>query len=234
MLAMVLNTWVCWAQDAALPPSQSDSSEPVAVFQIPDSPKPAPNDPLMDEVHAELDRDVPVEASVVPTESADKPVFLINLSKSIGALFLVCALIFLLAYLIKRYGRKVPALAGAELAQSLGQVHLTPNVSLHFVETGGKVLVIGISPNSMATVAQFDAVGFHAATALGERAIDQLQSKPDTIETSDFLREFRESLEEMRKPTSAGPSDEAEITALREDVQRLQQYLQEGAHADKD
>jgi len=221
-----------FAQDAILPPSE-DEAAPVDVFRIVEPAEPAP-DPLMKEVNAELDKkEVSVQSSALPVEPNENTNPYGHAAKVISALFFVCALILMLFLLAKRYGRKLPALAGAELAQTLGQVYLKPNVSLHFVETGGKVLVIGLSPNSMTAIAEFDAVAFHAQVE-DESQAAAAEAEPGTIQTSDFLKEFKQSLEEMRKPTPAGPSDDAEITALREDVHRLQRYLQEGAHAEKD
>ncbi|MBI5095120.1 MAG: hypothetical protein HZB26_22125, partial [Candidatus Hydrogenedentes bacterium] len=56
------------------------------------------------------------------------------------ALCVVLMLIVLVAYVLRKFGRRTPlltALAGSSLATVLGKVHLARGVSLHFIQTGG-------------------------------------------------------------------------------------------------
>ena len=84
-------------------------------------------------------------------------------------LLIICGLVILAVYAMKRFGGKTPILAGAQLGTPIGRVHLAPRVTLHYVRTGGRVLVIGVSQNSIATVAEFDAATFDDSTVATER-----------------------------------------------------------------
>jgi flagellar biogenesis protein FliO len=132
-------------------------------------------------------------------------------------------LILLATYFLKRFGRRSPLLAGSTLAEVLGKVYLAPRVCLHFVRTGGRVLVIGVTQQAIAVVAEFDAEAF-------ERATETNSEKPALEGAESFLAQLRAT---MQATTQAEPAagEDAEIAALRKDVQRLQQYLEEGAPA---
>lgn len=171
--------------------------------------------------------------------------FGINGLRALGSLLLVLALIAGLTYLLKRYGRKTALFAGASLGKSLGKMYLAPRVSLHFVETGGKVLVIGVNSNSLTPVASFEALEFHAvveaAARASEQAPEQAASASPSGRDAGFLAELRSVMQDMEgKPHSAQgggfvPSGDArELAALRGEVQRLQRRLQDTTGADAD
>ncbi|MCX5769654.1 MAG: flagellar biosynthetic protein FliO [Candidatus Hydrogenedentes bacterium] len=155
------------------------------------------------------------------------------LQKTLRALFgllAALALLFLLGYLAKRYGKNTPLFAGGDLAKLMGKVYLSPRASLHFVRTGGRILVLGVTPNSISAVAEFDSDSFEPISAESSAAKPSSPAAPGTpSETESFLAQFKASLESIAHATpSQNPEqDDTEIAALREDVQRLQRYLQE-------
>jgi flagellar biosynthetic protein FliO len=92
--------------------------------------------------------------------------FWYSVLQSLGALLLVLGLIYLLTWLLRRFGRRSPLLAGAHYGRVIGRLFLTQRSSLHFVRTGGRVLVIGVGPQSVTLVTEFDEAAF--ADALGD------------------------------------------------------------------
>ena len=150
-----------------------------------------------------------------------------NSMRALFGLLAALALLFLLGYLAKRFGKNSPLFAGGDLARVMGKVYLSPRASLHFVRTGGRILVLGVTPNAISTVAEFDADSFEPISA--ETPASKPAAGGTPSETESFLAQFKASLESIARATpSANPEhDDAEIAALREDVQRLQRYLQE-------
>jgi len=140
--------------------------------------------------------------------------------RMIIGLCVVCGLILLGGYLARRMGRHSPLLAGPRLGAVLGRVHLAPKVTLHYVKSGGRVLVIAVTPNAVSLVADFAADQFEAAAP--EDAPDaaaQTAAKPAT---------FLDQLQAIARQ-GASPENEDDLAALRGDLQRLQRYLQEGS-----
>lgn len=212
------------------------------------------NDPLarkLDEVNSELDRaqaggSQPAGAPNLPAR--ENTTFQAAL-KAVGALFLVLALIYLFNFLFRRFGGSSPLLAGTQLAQVIGKVHLAPRVSLHFVRTGGKVLILGVAPSGVSLVAETDAAAYEdsgtteTADGVEENELSEDPSgegigrEPEMGEMRSFLDELKADLRSTQAPASklqeAGhvkPSEDEDIDALRKDLQRLQRYLQESAH----
>jgi flagellar biogenesis protein FliO len=109
----------------------------------------------------------------------------------------------------------------------MGKVYLSPRASLHYVRTGGRILVLGVTPNAIATVAEFDADAFEPIRA--EATASPPPAAGTTSETESFMAQFKASLESIARatPPDNPEQDDSEIAALREDVQRLQHYLQE-------
>ena len=143
-------------------------------------------------------------------------------SKVVMGLSVIFALILILYYLVRRFGKHVPALSGLQLGQILGQVHLTRSHSLHYVKSGGRVLVIGVSDAGVNLVAEFD-----------ESAFDQIYpdfGDQDSFDPETFVQELKEQSASIRAEEPARPISEMkddEISALRGDINRLQDYLQE-------
>lgn len=146
----------------------------------------------------------------------------------VAAVCVVVALILVLGYLMRRFGRNTPLLAGPDLAKTLGRVYLTKGATLHFVQTAGRVLVIGVTNQNVSLVAEFDATGFRGER--GEGAEQAGAFNPDA-----FLAHLRESSRTMSEAVQ-GEQDEADddIAALRGDIQRLQQYLREETREPQD
>lgn len=134
-------------------------------------------------------------------------------------LFFICGFIILAGYLIKRFGRRSHLLAGLRYGEVLGRLHLAPRVSLHFVKTGGRVLVVGVTQSSLSLLTEFDAEAFEAAV---QEAASE--TPPESADRGGFLAQLRAS---ARKETGASAVDD-DLAALRGDIQRLQQYLQKG------
>lgn len=123
-------------------------------------------------------------------------------------LCVLCGIIILGGYLLRRFGKNTPLLAGGRLGEVIGRVHLAPRASLHYVRTGGRVLVVGVTPNAIHTVAEFDAEAF--ADEAPEAAA------PDA--PVDFLAQLKSA------QASPKPGDD-DLGALRSEVQQLQAYL---------
>jgi len=141
--------------------------------------------------------------------------------RSTIGLLSVCGGILLLGYLLRRYGKRNPLLAGQRLGVVVGKVHLGPKAALHFVKTGGRMLVIGVTPNSISHIADFDSEAF-------ELAAESDTIKPEeSIKSNNFLAQLHAQTEELR----AEPVDD-DLASLRGDIQRLKQYLQESSRAD--
>jgi flagellar biogenesis protein FliO len=136
----------------------------------------------------------------------------------IGAIFFLCAAIILLGYLLRRFGKRMPAFAGPSLGKILGTVYLAPKVALHYVHSGDRILVIGVTANAMTLITEFD-----AATFRGTEATD------DNEKTPDELNRFKALLSDnLAAGSDAANREPEDIAALRGDIARLQQTLREG------
>ncbi len=133
-------------------------------------------------------------------------------------LLIVFAVILLCAYAIYQWGKRTPLPSGASLGTVLGTIHLSPKASLHFVRVGQTVLVVGLTPAGMTTIAQLEAALFNrpaeppkeqSPTPLRPRVLDY----PKPAERPHRLKGFER--------------EEDEIAALKGDLARLQRYLQE-------
>lgn len=138
--------------------------------------------------------------------------------RATGALAAICGAIILLGWLAKRFGAKSPLLAGAQLAQVLGRTYLEPKAALHFVKTGGRVLVVGVTPTGMHLITEFEAEQFEQSPAA-----EAVAPKTSGVEAG-FLAKLREQQEQA---TVAASGNNEELDTLRSDIQRLKQYLQE-------
>ena len=141
-----------------------------------------------------------------------------NIAQSFVALLVVLALILLCVYLLKRFGKQTPLLAGSSLGTVLGRIYLSPKASLHFVKVRNTVLVVGVTPAGMSSIARLDASLFEEAS--GKSATSSAPNAPGS-----FLAHLKSS-RQTGTPKDAENEDD-EIAALRGDLARLQQYLQE-------
>ncbi|MCC6697703.1 MAG: flagellar biosynthetic protein FliO [Candidatus Hydrogenedentes bacterium] len=141
-----------------------------------------------------------------------------NVVQSFVALLIVLALILLCVYLLKRFGKQTPLLAGSGLGTVLGRIYLSPKASLHFIKVRNTVLVVGVTPAGMSSIARLDA-------SLFEDASGQSANSPAPNAPGSFLAHLKSS-RQTGTPKDADSEDD-EIAALRGDLARLQQYLQE-------
>jgi len=147
--------------------------------------------------------------------------------RSLAALLAICGTIILLGWAAKRWGGKTPLLAGTGLAQVLGRVYLEPKVSLHFVKTGGRVIVVGVTSGTASLITEFEAEQFEQSLGLPARP-EPAPVPPASARDAGFLARLREQQERAAAGVSASsppPSDD--LDSLRGDIQRLKQFLQE-------
>ena len=147
-----------------------------------------------------------------------------SLAQGTIAFCVVIALILILYYAASRYGKRTPLLAGAGLGQVLGRVFLSPKAALYFVRVKNRVLVVGVTQNEISRVAEFDATLFELPMAA--------QAAPAAAPAATtFLKELAARAQAPKKEpvleAIAEPPVDDEIAALRNDLERLQQYLQE-------
>jgi flagellar biogenesis protein FliO len=192
----------------------------------------APETPANDDEAAEKIRQVQAQMDTAAgqplarrTDGAKESSMGHDVARTMASLALVLLLIAAAAYVLRRLRARVPLLAGAELGQLAGKVYLSPRVCLHYVRTGGKMLIVGVTPNAMSLIAEFDETLFPSGPALTEPPTASAASEP--VRAESFLAELQASLHAQAKPEpAAAPSEEAELDALRRDVLRLQQYLE--------
>lgn len=142
-----------------------------------------------------------------------------DLLRYVATVLALCGAIIFLGYLLRRFGKHVPALAGPSLGKVLGTVYLAPKVALHYVHSGERILVIGVSPNGMNLITEFDAETFRGT---------ETASSGEEESVSDATR-FKNLLDERLAGGTGSPRKEPEdIRALRGDIERLQQTLREG------
>lgn len=140
-----------------------------------------------------------------------------QLMRTLSWLMVLCGIIVLGGYVLRRYGKNTPILAGRHYGAVLAKVYLSPRASLHYVKSGGRVLVIGLTQNNMSLIAEFDADAFESAEATAP-------------ETEIGVREsFLDALRAAGKPpaSKSAIAEDDELATLRGDVQRLQRYLQD-------
>lgn len=136
--------------------------------------------------------------------------------RSTAALAGICGAIIFLGWAARRFGSRTPLLAGTTLAQVLGRTYLEPKAALHFVKTGGRVLVVGVTPNAISLITEFDADQFESAPSVSEL--------PRAAAPADFLSRLKE--QHQAATQAPAPADE-DLNALRGDIQRLKEFLQE-------
>lgn len=167
-----------------------------------------------------------------PFSGATPPSPVNSMLRGLFALCIVIALILIVYYGLRRWGKKVPLLAGASLGTVLGRIHLERGTTLHFLRTGGRVLIVGVNGNAVSLVADFDASAFDNYGADHEEASEAAAPfNPDS-----FLSQLQASSQAMgpRMETEETHVDDDEIAALRGDIQRLQRYLREESRESQD
>lgn len=158
------------------------------------------------------------DAPAAPTPQTSAPAQPESLTrqalKVFAVLAILCGAIILLGYVSRKYLPKTRVLAGLRLGSVMGRVHLTPKASLHYVKTGGRVLVLGVTPAGIHLITEFEAETFEAAV-----------STPSVAEPTGQGPNFLEFLSSAQRGGRAG-SDE-EFANLRGEIQRLSEFLRE-------
>lgn len=147
-----------------------------------------------------------------------------TVGKSFGALCATLVLILLLFAALKRWGKRTPLLAGQQLARVLGRVGLSPQASLHFVQTNGEVLVIGVTQQNVTLLRTFDASDFEKAP---EVAPTEKAPAPAGEPAASFLAQLKES----RAAMGVEAAVDEDLDQLKGELQRLKQYFQDSTRA---
>jgi flagellar biogenesis protein FliO len=179
----------------------------------------------IDEVRALLERSSENSAAVTPPAPKEEFSVFQSSVRVFASLLMVLAIIGLGMYIVKRGGRRTPLLSGSTLGVVLGRLYLEPRVRLHFVRTGGKVLVVGVTQNAIAAVAQFDADQFSQ-----ERSNNPANAP---AEMSGFMEQLKESMRNVQKNPVETREEDTDVSALKRDIDRLQKYLEEGSRFPK-
>ncbi|MEA3365567.1 MAG: flagellar biosynthetic protein FliO, partial [Candidatus Hydrogenedentes bacterium] len=193
-------------------------------------------DPLISEVNRELDARQHAEEDAAGKMGArgESHSTSYSLLKAFGWLLVVVALILLVYYILQRRSSGGRLLTGNRLGTVLGRLYLNPRVCLHFVRTGGKVLVIGQSQNALSLIAGFNEADFAPVAEESGGGKEAEESETAAPAGRSFFSELRANLtafnrrpeDELHKLSSTS-LDENDIAALREDIDRLQEYLRD-------
>lgn len=192
----------------------------------PAAPAAAAPDSFMQQIGDEMDRRATEAAET--SEPRDRPgerAMASNYTQGILALSFVVALILVVYWAVRRWGKSMPILAGSHLGKVLGRVYLDRGTALHFVQVGEKVLLVGVNVNSVSLLGEFSSSAFNAqagAPVAGAVAAASVPFNPDS-----FLAELRTRSTQFSAERTPRGADEDEIASLRGDIQRLQRYLRE-------
>ncbi len=161
------------------------------------------------------------------------PAFSDTILRTVAILFLLCGVLILGSFLIRKFGKRSALLSGQSLATVLGKVHLSPKACLFFVKTGDRILVVGLTQQNMRLITEFSADAFEA-----ERNTESISDNRDATAASDGFFAQLHATATAPSPLSSGseagaPSEDDELNALRGDIQRLQQFLQDGGRDQK-
>lgn len=209
------------SQDATKPaeekaPEAAPAAEPVA-------------DAIAADISAEMDRQAAAENSSKPL-GADSETTPANLSspartvaRGIASLCATLVVILLIFAALKRWGKRTPLLAGQQLAKVMGRVGLSPQASLHFVQTNGEVLIIGVTQQHISLLRTFDAADFEAAT--------EVSTPGSAAPVSDPAASFLAQLKESRASMGVEAAADEDLDQLKGELQRLKQYFQDTTRA---
>ena len=219
--------------DGATAPAPAESPEPSPVTEAPPAtdtppaPASAPNgavDELIAETGAYMaeqeaaDSAPTTEAATAPaSETVASPMKTVG--RGVVALCLTLVLFLLLFAAVKRWGQKTPLLAGQQLARVIGRVGLSPQASLHFVQTNGEVLVIGVTQQNVSLIRTFDASDFETPVEIAAVSSTKAAADPAT----NFLTQLKES----RATMGVEAAVDEDLDQLKGELQRLKQYFQD-------
>ncbi len=220
LLAAACALYLAWIGAAQTPEASPPATPPAPTPRTESAPAAAPAEvPAYFKAHqAAWDEGSNAEsANPAAASPAKEPGWSYYVPRMLMGLFVVCGLILLSASLLRRLGKNSPLLSGPRLGTILGKIHLSPKTALFYVRTGGKVLVIGTTPDTIAPIAEFDVELFEAE--------QEAPNAPSEAESAGFLEQLRAS---VKQEAPAAKTDD-DLVKLRGDLQRLQHYLQESA-----
>ncbi|MFP4172957.1 MAG: FliO/MopB family protein [Candidatus Hydrogenedentota bacterium] len=208
------------------------------------APPPAFWSTYQEQLNAILDEGAPAEedpatGAANPEEPGDTGPgrFLPDLARpyiqTILALLIVLGVFILLAYGLRRLGQRTSVFPQSNVASVIGRVYLTPRVSLHFIRTGDKVLVVGVGQNEPSLLTEFPADSFEQQqmpaqgfSATGQESRENAgQQRPG----EEFWAELQAKTRELTRDEQNPSSDTADVNSLRDDIQRLRKTLQESS-----
>lgn len=198
------------AEPAAAPADAMPETGAMPEAEAAEEFKPAP-DPVLSQLQSLYEPAAPASSPPPAAEGRGTAYYAL---RAFGTLAFLLGIIVVLGYLAKRLGARTPALAGLRLGQVLGRVYLTPKASLHFVKTGGRVLVVGVTPSGLHLLTEFEAAAFEA----------QLQQGA-VLPADDGGPDFSEYLRAARRPAAVEQDDD--LANLRGEIQRLGEFLRE-------
>ena len=205
------------ADDVTIEGALSESDVPVAEEGV--SPADTAPDLFLQQVNEELDGGGLTETTLEPSRTeSSSPKFLYVL-RVVSALCIVLFLVIFAGYIARRVARRSPLLAGGDLGTVLGRLYLAKGSVLHFVETGGRVLVVGVANDKMSLIAEFNAEEFGV----------QSKEEAENFDPESFVAHLRESEEELqlRETLPRDEMEDQEIASLRGDIKRLRGFLRQ-------
>ncbi len=216
---------------AAPAPVETPEASPEETAPVAD-PVPAPDtavDELIEQTGAYMAEQEAAESAPTTGEATAAPTSetIASPMKTVGrgvvALCLTLVLFLLLFAAVKRWGQKTPLLAGQQLARVIGRVGLSPQASLHFVQTNGEVLVIGVTQQNVSLIRTFDASDFETPAEVA--AVGSLTSTAEPA--TNFLMQLKES----RAALGVEAVVDEDLDQLKGELQRLKQYFQDSTRA---
>ncbi|MCL4218915.1 MAG: flagellar biosynthetic protein FliO [Candidatus Hydrogenedentes bacterium] len=244
---------------AAEAPEPAEETQPTEAPEQPSEGVPLPDDPLINAVRDELDaiatgEEAAAEGGPAIEEGSD----MWDVARGFAALLIVVALILGVFAGLRKFGKGSPMFAGVHLGRVIGRVGLTPRASLYFVRTGGRILLLGVTPNAISAVAEFDEASYQEFLASDQDGVSEASGSPPSKSSAkpprtpaSFMAHLKEKSEKFaqaeqklpvevtnedvdEKESKAQPavsspslSDEEEISSLRGDIARMQQYLKD-------
>lgn len=189
----------------------------------------APPDPFIDALNRALDEPSTESVPEVVAEPDNAPRYeFLYFVRVFSVLLAVSGLIILIGYLVRKLGKRIPLLANAELGTILGRLYLARGTTLHFVKTGGRVLVLGITNNSISLLKEFAADEFDKTNAPSSD-----QSKKS--DGDNFLAQFEERSRILRDSDQVVLDDvDEDMSSLRGDIRRLREFIKKDSSETED
>ena len=210
-------------------PGPGDGTPPPGPRQRATSPEPkAETERALSELQELFDdADAAEGEAAEPPPAPAEPSLATEALRVFGILAALLAVLVLATYGVRRLGQRTRILAPADLGTVLGRLYLSPKASLVFVETGGRLLVLGMTPQQITLLTEMDPGAVGAAPRSEDSAADATAHRTrDGAEPRDFMALLRERTE-TEAPTRAPLGDEDDVAELRGDIERLKRYLAE-------